>query len=160
MPSVVLAGMRMRVQLPSPPRPPDVPRPPYTYLRSSHPQPVSLSSLKLNMSRKTVEKAPLVADEEDQIMNTLRYSATNGNMTIQEGASAILVNPKREAHEVNRHSTHSDTDQENASLLGSIVQPQDLQELMANLEKATVLVRRYLKDNPEVTFGARRYVGP
>ena len=95
------------------------------------------------------------------MMNTLRYSTTNGNVTIQEGASPILVTQKGESPrlEVNRHRTHSDiNDPETSSLMGSIVQPQDLQELMANLEKATVLVRRYLKDNPEVTLGARRYV--
>lgn len=105
---------------------------------------------------------PLVADDEDHMMTTLHYSSINGNVTIQEGASPILVTSKSgEAQEVNRHSMHStnsDNDPERSSLLGSVVQPQDLQELMANLEKATVLVRRYLKDNPEMTFGARRYV--
>lgn len=113
------------------------------------------------MSQRSGENAPLVSDEENQIMNTLRYSATNGNVTIQEGASPVLVTSKSEAQEVNKHSmhsTHSDNDPENSSLMGSVVQPQDLQELMANLEKATVLVRRYLNDNPEVTFGERRYV--
>lgn len=102
--------------------------------------------------------------KREQMMSTLRYSSTNGNVTVQhehggEGAGdmphPLDIVPDRASN--SRHdSTLSRDGLENTSLLGSVVQPQDLQELMANLEKATKLVKRYLQDNQGVNFGARK----
>ena len=81
----------------------------------------------------------------------VNYSATNGNVGIQQGDpnQQTVIKP---SPELSRHSVMS---LENASLLGSVVQPQDLQELMSNLERATGLVKRYLQENQGVDFGRK-----
>ena len=89
--------------------------------------------------------------DTDQLMSTLRYSATSGNVTVQRGDT----HARDGADKVDRHSTMSAEGLENASLLGSVVQPQDLKELMGNLERATMLVKRYLTDNQGVQFEKR-----
>ena len=108
-------------------------------------------------SGEACEHASLLPNtRDDQMMNTLHYSSTNGKVTIQQGDSTQETS-RSGAEATDRSRTFSDDRLESASLMGSVVQPQDLQELMANLEKATVLVRRYLQDNPVADL-ARKYV--
>ena len=111
----------------------------------------------MSSSRKG-EKKSLVDVEKEQMMTTIRgYSSisdNNASVQTKDGTPGA-----KGFDQVSRHSAAPSVDGlENASLLGSMVQPQDLQELMGNLEKATLLVKRYLENSQGMDFGARKYV--
>ena len=105
------------------------------------------------------EKSSLL-EAEPQLMSTIRYSTVNSNVTVQQHEQGARDAKKGGGgfDQESRRSALSVDGLENASLLGSMVPPQDLQELMGNLEKATLLVKRYLENNQALDYGPRKYV--
>ena len=101
------------------------------------------------------EQKLLLESEQSREENTLHYSATNGHVTIQQREMTPRTSKKGVA-DLNRHSALSGDSLSTASMLGNVVQHQDLQELMSNLERATKLVKRYLQEN-QVLNTDRRY---
>ena len=101
------------------------------------------------------EQKLLLESEQSREENTLHYSATNGHVTIQQREMTPRTSKKGVA-DLNRHSALSGDSLSTASMLGNVVQQQDLQELMSNLERATKLVKRYLQEN-QVLNTDRRY---
>lgn len=99
------------------------------------------------------EQKLLLETERSGEENTLHYSATNGHVTIQHRE----MTSKKGVADFSRHSALSGESLSTASMLGSVVQHQDLQELMSNLERATKLVKRYLQDNQGLTGADKRY---
>ena len=92
------------------------------------------------------EQKLLLAAEQSKEEHTLHYSATNGRVSIQHRDMTPKTAVKGVA-DFSRHSALSGDSLSTASMLGSVVQHQDLHELMSNLERATKLVKRYLQDN-------------
>ena len=101
------------------------------------------------------EQKLLLESEQSGEDNTLHYSATNGHVAIQQREMTPKTSKKGVA-DLNRHSVLSGDSLSTASMLGNVVQYQDLQELMNNLERATRLVKRYLQEN-QVLNTDRRY---
>ena len=93
------------------------------------------------------QKSLLETDKSREADNTLHcYSATNSHAAIQHREMTPVTTKPRLTTE-NRLSAFSGDSLTSASMLGSVVQPRDLQELMSNLERATGLVKRYLQEN-------------
>ena len=101
------------------------------------------------------EKKSLLEANRSKEDDRLHYSATNGHVTIQQRELTPTTSRKGVA-DISRRSALSGDGSYNASMLGSVVQPQDLQELMSNLERATGLVKRYLQENQGLDTG-RKY---
>ena len=101
------------------------------------------------------ERKLLLEAEQSREDNTLHYSATNGHVAIQH-RDLTPKSSKKGVADLSRHSALSGDSLSTASVLGSVVQPQDLQELMSNLERATALVKRYLQENQGLST-ERRY---
>ena len=101
------------------------------------------------------EQKLLLEAEQSREENTLHYSATNGHVAIQHREMTPRTSKKGVA-DFSRHSALSGDSLNSASMLGSVVQHQDLQELMSNLERATGLVKRYLQENQGLSTD-RRY---
>ena len=103
------------------------------------------------------EQKLLLEAEQLREDNTLRYSATNGHVAIQQ-RELTPKSSKKGVADLSRHSALSGDSLSTGSMLGSVVQPQDLQELLSNLERATTLVKRYLQENQGLGLGTdRRY---
>lgn len=101
------------------------------------------------------EEKLLLETEQSRGENTLHYSATNGHVAIQHRELTPRTSKKGVADVGGRHSALSGDSLNTASMLGSVVQHQDLQELMSNLERATKLVKRYLQENQGLNMERR-----